>query len=726
MFCPTHKQRKSNSVKSKTISIVAPSFTQAEVLEESIDSVNSLYSKQIPSIQSNKHRSNRLTEYFETIATRQDNAARQSHQVKQSCTDIDRDLSRDTLPIHISKAPPFTVATSIAPKGLDLQRKAIASWQALGFHVLSFNNAAEVAQLAPQFPEVRFVTVARDGTARSGKPLVYVQDILAWFRNNPDIRYGGFINSDIVVRPSDPQAFLALLQREITGSLIFSRRIEVESIDKLEGNWNRTGIDLWLWDREILHCYTEPADYMVGFPHWDYYMELLPICHGIPVKQLAIPNAYHQTHDAYYDWVRDAVPYALTTFKLIYPYLDRIPDKDHLLLPTINYCFKHQPAGIQSQDDLEFLAMFLNTLDKFFLETIDRCSLKLNYFDMPHVPVDNRLPLCHNPESYQKPAYNTTVSPKPWSLTLGTSLSPRDYEKQRIAIDSWKSLGCDVISFNCAAEVSRLEGQYPDVRFITVARDGTELAGRPLVFVDDMIRWFRDSGLALGGIINADIILSPSQPTVFKNLISEQIDNSLLFARRIDISSPQSLETFWQTLQGTWVRSGIDLWIFDCAILQKYSFQTDYLVGFPHWDFFMCLWPLTQGFSVKELAIPCIFHPEHPQQYTFGNQMKYAMKTYLQLGPLLSKFPVLDRSLLSFIDFFAQNQPESSMNDYGAKFYESFRYALDLFFLETIYSNCKRISYALVCGAHDDVIPGYNHPLHSFGTLEVLLHKADL
>lgn len=369
-----------------------------------------------------------------------------------------------TLPM-LSKT--FTIATSIAPKGLDLQRKAIASWVALGFRVLSFNNTAEVAQLAPQFPEVRFVTVSRDGTARSGKPLVYVQDILAWFRNNPDIRYGGFINSDIVVQPSDPQGFMALLQREITGSLIFSRRIEVASVEKLEGNWNRTGIDLWLWDREILHCYTEPADYMVGFPHWDYYMELMPICHGIPIKQLAIPNAFHQTHDAYYDWVRDAVPYALTTFKLIYPYLDRIPDKDHLLLPTINYCFKHQPAEIRTQDDLEFLAMFLNTLDKFFLETIDRCSLKLNYFDMPHVPVDNRLPLCHNPVSYQRPANPTTVSPKPWSLTLGTSLSPRDYEKQRIAIDSWKSLGCDVISFNCAAEVSQLMSQYPDVRFAT-------------------------------------------------------------------------------------------------------------------------------------------------------------------------------------------------------------------------------------------------------------------
>lgn len=632
---------------------------------------------------------------------------------------------------HLESTMHFTVATSIAPKGLELQRKAIASWQKLGFQVLSFNNAAEVAQLAPQFPDVRFITVSRDGTARSGKPLVYVQDMLAWFRDNLEVRYGGFINSDIVVQPADPEGFLALLQREITSSLIFSRRIEVKDIGVLDGKWNRTGIDLWLWDREILHCYTEPADYMVGFPHWDYYMELLPICHGIPVKQLAIPNAYHQTHDAYYDWVRDAVPFALTTFKLIYPFLDRIPDKDHLLLPTINYCFKHQPAEIRTQDDLEFLAMFLNTLDKFFLETIDRCSLKLNYVDIPHVPEDQRLSLCHNPAAYQQPTpkavtlpVTSTSAPLP-RITLGTSLSPRDFAKQKLAVASWIAHGFDPVSFNCAREVAEMQSLYPEVRFVTIHRDGTALAGRPLLYIDDMIHWFRDSGLPCGGFINADIIIKPSQPEVFNRLVHEQISGSMLFARRIEISSTQALDTFWQTLQGGWVRSGIDLWLFDCAILSRYKFTTDYLVGFPHWDYFMCLWPLPQGCTLRELAIPCIFHIEHPAQYSFENQMNYAIKTYLLLQPLLPRFMILERSLLAFIDFLATQQPDSSVNkEAKAKYYEAFRYALDLFFLETIFANCKRVSYAHVAGAQDDVVPGYNHALHSFGTLEIVLHKT--
>jgi len=251
------------------------------------------------------------------------------------------------------------------------------------------------------------------------------------------------------------------------------------------------------------------------------------------------------------------------------------------------------------------------------------------------------------------------------------------------------------------------------------------LIGRPLPFVDDILNWFRTSGLRYGGFINADIILRPSQPEVFKSLITEQINQSMLFARRVDIASLTAMDTFWNDLQGKWVRSGIDLWLFDTAILEQYAFATDYLVGMPHWDFFMCLWPMTQKIQVKELSIPCIFHPVHDQRYDIVNQIKYAMKTYLHLAPLLDRFAVLDRALLKFVKFFSENKPARSNDEYGGQFYDSFRYALDIFFLETIYSNSQRVSYAQVNGAKDDIVPGYNHPLHLYGTLQLLLWRTE-
>ena len=196
----------------------------------------------------------------------------------------------------------------------------------------------------------------------------------------------------------------------------------------------------------------------------------------------------------------------------------------------------------------------------------------------------------------------------------------------------------------------------------------------------------------------------------------------MLFARRIEIESTANLDTFWDTLQGLWVRSGIDLWLFDTALLNRYTFTTDYLIGYPHWDYFMCLWPLANGFALKEISVPSIFHVKHTQRYDSANFIRYAMKTYMHIAPMLNNFPILDPALLKFVDFFARHQPSNPQDEYGQSFYSSFRYALDTLFLETIYSNCKRISYVHADGI-DDVVPGYNHPLHSFGTLEVVLHR---
>lgn len=271
----------------------------------------------------------------------------------------------------------FHIATSIAPKGIDIQKVAIQSWLDLEFTVYSFNIQAEIDQLRTTFPSVHFIPVHRDGRERTGKPLVYIQDMLHWFIEHKDIPFGGFINSDIVVRPPDPQAYIALIHKEIELSILYAKRIEVADINHLQGVWNRTGIDLWYWDRRILECYSEPADYLVGFPHWDYYMELMPICYGIPTKELRIPHAFHQTHDAYYNWIKDALPFALKTFNLISPHLDKVPDKDHLLIPIVNYCLAHLPRQVTTDDDVEFLAMTLSALDKFFLETIQRRSIML-------------------------------------------------------------------------------------------------------------------------------------------------------------------------------------------------------------------------------------------------------------------------------------------------------------------------------------------------------------
>lgn len=270
----------------------------------------------------------------------------------------------------------LTVGTSIAPRGEAKQQRAIASWRALGFDVVSFNNGAEIQALQGLYPDVRFVEVQRDGRERTGKPLVHVDDVFAWFRAS-GLPHGGFINSDIVLQPADAAGFLADLQADIQGAMLFSRRIEVESLDRLEGEPYPPGFDVWFWDSCVLGAFDQPTDYYVGFPHWDYYAVLMPLLHGFPIRQFAYPVAFHEKHPMYYDVVRDGIPYGLKTFKLVAPLMDRIPVKNDQLTPVLQYFLQHQPGSMQRPEDVNYYFVFLHALDAWFVDIIDRNSEKL-------------------------------------------------------------------------------------------------------------------------------------------------------------------------------------------------------------------------------------------------------------------------------------------------------------------------------------------------------------
>jgi len=270
----------------------------------------------------------------------------------------------------------LTVATSIAPRGEAKQQRAIASWRALGFDVVSFNNGAEIQALQSHYPEVRFVEVQRDGRERTGKPLVHVDDMFAWFRAS-GLPHGGFINSDIVLQPADAAGFLADLQVDIQGAMLFSRRIEVETLDRLEGDAYPPGFDVWFWDSCVLGAFDQPTDYYVGFPHWDYYAVLMPLLHGFPIRQFAYPIAFHEKHPMYYDVVRDGIPYGLKTFKLVAPLMNRIPAKNDQLTPVLQYFLQHQPGSMQRPEDVNYYFVFLHALDAWFIDVIDRNSEKI-------------------------------------------------------------------------------------------------------------------------------------------------------------------------------------------------------------------------------------------------------------------------------------------------------------------------------------------------------------
>lgn len=198
---------------------------------------------------------------------------------------------------QIAAQESLTIVTSIAPFELPKQQRATASWIELGFRVVSLNIEAECKVLEAQFPDVEFHRPPRDGSAIAGKPLVFFDDILDWYRQNEDQAICGIVNSDIVM--ARVPCAMEVLRIAASGGMVISSRIDVPSFDPPVGNWYPEGYDLFFFDRSLIELYP-PSNFMLGIPWWDYWAPSVPILRGYPVRRLSSPLIYHQIHDVNY------------------------------------------------------------------------------------------------------------------------------------------------------------------------------------------------------------------------------------------------------------------------------------------------------------------------------------------------------------------------------------------------------------------------------------------
>lgn len=208
----------------------------------------------------------------------------------ESVAQGDNDVS-SCAPIH-----PLRIVTSIAPRGLENQQRAVASWRTLGFKVVSLNCAEEIASLTAVFPDVEFVQVARDGRQHTGRPLVYFDDVLAYYRSQDDA-ICGIVNSDIVLKPDE--AFCRIIASEAADGLVYGSRVDVASAENLSGGVYRGGFDLFFFPRSFLDIYPR-SNFMLGMPWWDYWVPTLALLMGMPVKRLDSYYAFHEIHAVNY------------------------------------------------------------------------------------------------------------------------------------------------------------------------------------------------------------------------------------------------------------------------------------------------------------------------------------------------------------------------------------------------------------------------------------------
>ncbi|MFZ5620711.1 MAG: sulfotransferase [Pseudomonadota bacterium] len=191
----------------------------------------------------------------------------------------------------------ITIATSIAPKGIEKQQHAIASWHALGFHVVSLNTPEEIAELRAQFPQVEFFAVKRHGKQLAGKPYVFLDDVLAHLRDAAKGRICGIVNSDIILR-AGPE-FSAYLWRESRDALVYGSRVDIDAAEDAEGQVYHRGFDFFFFDRAIIDRLPK-TNFMLGVPWWDYWMPVGFQLAGVTIRRLDSRIAFHVRHVANY------------------------------------------------------------------------------------------------------------------------------------------------------------------------------------------------------------------------------------------------------------------------------------------------------------------------------------------------------------------------------------------------------------------------------------------
>jgi hypothetical protein len=188
------------------------------------------------------------------------------------------------------------IATSIAPFGIENQRKAVQSWLDAGFDVISCNAADEAEQVKPYFPDVRFVELPRDGRSRFGKPYPYAYDIFTiLIDESADVC--GFINSDIHISKFPGELMTEIYNEAMCGRFIYAHRIDTKSLsedDKARGYYY--GIDIFICHRNILKIYPND-EFSVGKSVWDYWAILLPYLKGVEIVEIKNNVFYHIAHD---------------------------------------------------------------------------------------------------------------------------------------------------------------------------------------------------------------------------------------------------------------------------------------------------------------------------------------------------------------------------------------------------------------------------------------------
>ncbi len=269
----------------------------------------------------------------------------------------------------------LTIATSIAPKEIEKQARAIESWAKLGFRPVSINCIEEIDALRESFPQVEFVPAKRDAREVFGKPLIYFDDFLEYFRQG-DFEFGGIVNSDIFL--AGDEGIISFIKSQARGSLVYGSRINVDSLEVLEGEVYEQGFDFFFFHKSLIP-HIPKTEFCVGAPWWDYWAPLIAALEGFQIKRVVGPFAYHVRHRFRWDhkqWISLAQKcFAYLIDKASENFYEDPDTNPWALLANIFYTNHNGDTRWSGRDDKMLPHVFSSSI----LEFLEKKSLRIGY-----------------------------------------------------------------------------------------------------------------------------------------------------------------------------------------------------------------------------------------------------------------------------------------------------------------------------------------------------------
>ncbi len=208
-------------------------------------------------------------------------------------------------------------------------------------------------------------------------------------------------------------------------------------------------------------------------------------------------------------------------------------------------------------------------------------------------------------------------------ITVATSIAPFRIEEQQKAVQSWLSLGFQVISINCTEEIEQLQEFFPSVRFVPAPRDARRLYSKPLIYLDDVLAALAQTESPVCGIVNSDIRLDADAR--ISDYIRTQTRNAMLYGSRLDVEKPDHVE-------GRVYDCGFDFFFFDRAVIDRIP-KSQFCLGMPWWDYWLPLMAVLTGAEIRELITPFALHCRHEFEWAGDDWGRLAAQFVEHLRP---------------------------------------------------------------------------------------------